>query len=159
MRAKTRTLHAAAATFLAWLERFEGPQMWAELNEPGACPSLAALQSAIAATAPLPPRPPRVHVDIDQLLRARPRDSRYGAPMGAANRYDGAPGARLYCQKIRFVDGDYAPDGTYWGSGGGPLYAVFTADLATLAYYRARSRIDAIEHHRRHAPNQENPKC
>jgi hypothetical protein len=149
VKAKTRTLHAAAVAFLAWFEKFEGPQLWAEVNEPGACPTLAALQAAIAATAPLPPKPPRVRVSIDALLRAHPRPAKYGAPMGASNRYDAAPGARLYCQRVRFVDGDYGPDGTYWGSGGAPLYAVFSADLETLAYYRATSRSDAAAQHER----------
>lgn len=77
--------------------------------------------------------------DINRLLRARPVPARYGAPMGATNRRDALPGARLYSQRVRFVDGDYAPDGTYWGGGPGtvPLYAVFSADLETLCYYRA----------------------
>ena len=82
--------------------------------------------------------------DINKLLRARPRPGRYGAPLGARNVYTAAPGAKLYSQRVRFVDGDYASDGTYWGSGGGPLYAVFSADLETLAYFRARNSRDAL---------------
>lgn len=87
--------------------------------------------------------------NINALLRARMRPCQYGAPMGARN-YDDAPeGSKKYCQRVRFVDGDYGPDGTYWGGGRGgrdvlPLYAVFTADLETLCYYRAATRRDAI---------------
>ena len=86
--------------------------------------------------------------DINRLLRARPRPCRYGAPLGASNYDDAPPDARRYCQRVRFVDGDYGPDSTYWGSGGGPLYAVFTADLETLCYYRAPTRAAALEAHR-----------
>lgn len=81
--------------------------------------------------------------DINRLLRARPRPCRYGAPLGDRNRRADVPG-KLYCQRVRFVDGDYGPDGTYWGSGGGPLYAIFSADLETLCYYRAVTRMDAV---------------
>lgn len=84
--------------------------------------------------------------DINKLLRARPRASRYGAPLGYSNHDDAPEGARRYCQRVRFVDGDYGPDGTYWGSGE-PLYAVFTADRETLCYYRARDRADALRQH------------
>ncbi len=59
--------------------------------------------------------------NINALLRARMRPCQYGAPMGARN-YDDAPeGSKKYCQRVRFVDGDYAPDGTYWGGGRGVL--------------------------------------
>lgn len=88
-------------------------------------------------------------LDINKLLRARPVPCRYGAPMGARNRRDAPPGARLYAQRVRFVDGDYAPDGTYWGGGPGtvPLYAVFSADLETLCYYRAQTAAGARAAH------------
>ena len=83
---------------------------------------------------------------INALLRARPRPGRYGAPLGDSNRDDAPAGSKKYCQRVQFVDGDYAPDGTYWGGGRDvlPLYAVFTADLETLCYYRAASRRDAV---------------
>lgn len=92
----------------------------------------------------------RKRVDINKLLRARPRPCTYGAPMGARNRYDAHPRAKLYCQRVRFIDGDYGPDGTYWGGGRGmdPLYAVFSADLETLAYYRAFDRENALARHK-----------
>ena len=51
----------------------------------------------------------------------------------------------LYLQRVRFVDGDYAPDGTYWGGGGAPLWCAFTPDLSTEVYVRARSRAEAFE--------------
>ena len=84
--------------------------------------------------------------DINKLLKERPRPCRYGAPMGARS-YDEAPkGVLRYCQRVRFVDGDYGPDGTYWGGGREnlSLYAVFTQDLETLCYYRAKNRADAM---------------
>jgi hypothetical protein len=95
--------------------------------------------------------------DINKLLRARPRDVRYGAPLGARNRRDAAPGTRLYCQRVRFVDGDYGADGTYWGGGreAGPLYAVFSGDLETLCYYRARTFMDARHTHWRESNERE----
>lgn len=87
--------------------------------------------------------------DINKLLRARPRPGRYGAPMGAHNRRDAAPGTKLYCQRVRPVDGDYGADGTYWGFGreSAPLYAVFSDDLETLCYYRAWNFMDARKLH------------
>lgn len=88
-------------------------------------------------------------ININALLKARPRSCTYGAPLGARNRRDAAPGTRLYCQRVRFVDGDYAPDGTYWGGGAGtlPLFAVFSADLETLCFYRARDFMAARHEH------------
>lgn len=88
--------------------------------------------------------------NINRLLRDRPRPCHYGAPMGAVNHHGAPPDARLYCQRVRFVDGDYGPDGTYWGGGRGtlPLYAVFSADLETLCYYRAPNSLAAKAAHR-----------
>lgn len=97
-----------------------------------------------------PGAPPTRAPDINRLLRARPRSCTYGAPMGARDRDDAPEGARRYCQRVQFTDGDYGPDGTYWGGGRGvlPLYAVFTADLETLCYYRARDHRHALTQHR-----------
>lgn len=81
--------------------------------------------------------------DINRLLRARPRYSSYGAPMGARNIFDSDDASKLYCQRVRFVDGDYGADGTYWG-GGSPLYCVFNAELTTRCYYRAPSHMAAL---------------
>ena len=85
--------------------------------------------------------------DINLYLRQNPRDGKHGAPMGHSNRDEGSPGLRRYCQRVRFVDGDYSADGTYWGSGGGRLYAVFTFDMLTLCFYRAATRNDALRAH------------
>jgi hypothetical protein len=62
--------------------------------------------------------------------------------MGARN-VDNEPGpVRLYLQRVPFVDGDYAPDGTYWGGGRGtePLWAAFTPSLSVCIYVRACTR-------------------
>ena len=94
-----------------------------------------------------------MRLDINRILRADPRPCRYGAPMGDSgwinkNR-DGdevESESRLYCQRVRFVDGDYGPDGTYWGGGRDvlPLYCVFDREDTTRRYYRAKSRADAV---------------
>lgn len=81
---------------------------------------------------------------VNLYLKQNPRSCRYGAPMGRTNHDSASPGLRRYCQRIRFVDGDYSADGTYWGAAGGPLYAVFSIDMATLCFYRATSRADAL---------------
>lgn len=84
--------------------------------------------------------------DINRYLRENPRDGKYGAPLGRTNRDDSPRDPRRYCQRVRFTDGDYSADGTYWGGGRGtlPLWAVFTADFATLCFYRAATRADAM---------------
>lgn len=87
-----------------------------------------------------------MRVDINALLRARPVPARYGAPLGAYDRLVPEHPPK-HCQRVRFVDGDYGPDGVYWGSGGLPLYAVFSANLETLCHYRAASRDAAIAAH------------
>lgn len=80
--------------------------------------------------------------DINKLLRVSPVNSRYGAPMGRYDRI--GPESGLYCQRVYFQDGDYPADGTYWDSGGGPLYAAFSPDLETLCFVRAGSRATAV---------------
>jgi hypothetical protein len=62
--------------------------------------------------------------------------------------------SRLYCQRVRFVDYDYAPDGTYWGGGIGtdPLYCVFDREDTTRRYYRAKCRADALAQFREEWP-------
>lgn len=63
-------------------------------------------------------------VNINAILAApeHSRSSPRGAPMGASDYMD-APESKLHLQRIRFVDGDYGPDGTYWGGGGHPCGA------------------------------------
>ncbi len=107
----------------------------------------------------------RTTPNINRILRAHPRDGKYGAPMGAHNYDDRLSGstARVYCQRVRFIDGDYGPDGTYWGGGMGtlPLYCVFSlaphwdgpyvgqrtqGDVFTLRHYvRAATRAEALK--------------
>ena len=89
---------------------------------------------------------------INTLLRQNPRNCAYGAPMGDhgyAHSYD-----RMRCERLRMVDGDYGPDGTYWGSGSqqhGYMFVCFNGAneeykmaCGFLKYYRARSRSDAV---------------
>jgi hypothetical protein len=86
-----------------------------------------------------------MRVDINKLLRDNPVSCKYGAPMGRQNR-TGECTLGLYCQRVRFVDGDYSADGTYWGGGyGSPLWAIFSPDLETLIFVRAPTRAHAIE--------------
>lgn len=89
-------------------------------------------------------------LDINALLRKNPRVSRRGAPMGDPGFYDGS--IYLHLQRVVLVDGDYGPDGTYWGGGRGtlPLWCAFNAANAehtpahgTRLYARARSRDEA----------------
>lgn len=86
-------------------------------------------------------------MNINQLLRATPRKCTYGAPMGHAGYINpDQPLTGLRCQRITLVDGDYGPDGTYWGyMPRDHMYAVFDGPaLTTLKFYRATSRNDAI---------------
>ena len=53
--------------------------------------------------------------NINKILKENPRSCKYGAPLGDCDvvKLDGRP---LYVQRVNFVDGDYGPDGTYWGN-------------------------------------------
>lgn len=84
--------------------------------------------------------------DINKILRATLRPCRYGAPMGARDAEDGGLQG-LYLQRVRFVDGDYAPDGTYWGGGRGakPLWCAFSACGKTRLYGRGNTRSEALD--------------
>lgn len=91
--------------------------------------------------------------NINQLLRAIPRNCKYGAPMGHSGIVRDAQSLTgLRCQRITLVDGDYGPDGTYWGyMPREHMYAVFNganvefdAAWGLLKFYRASSRDDAI---------------
>ena len=82
--------------------------------------------------------------NINQILRKDMRHSTRGAPLGDGNRYDGS--IRLHLQRVRLVDGDYGPDGTYWGASS-PLWCAFNGDNAmhaaghgTRIYVRALTR-------------------
>lgn len=97
--------------------------------------------------------------DINAILRSKPVSCTYGAPMGKPNRFNGKicrnglsseSHEPLYVQRIRFVDGDYAPDGTYWG-GGSRLYCAFNSD--SEIYIRADNRSEAIQLLKEDYPN------
>jgi hypothetical protein len=47
LAAAAPALRDAAQAFLAWFKEFDGHDVWREVNEPGACPSLAALRAAL----------------------------------------------------------------------------------------------------------------
>lgn len=82
---------------------------------------------------------------LNTLLRAARRDCSRGAPMGKSNFFI-HPDRACYLQRVRFVDGGYAPDGTYWGySRGENLYCAFTPDLANEVYVRAKNRREAVK--------------
>lgn len=79
-------------------------------------------------------------MNINSILRANPVPARHGAPMGAQNYFDpDYPVLKL--QRVQMVDGDYSPDGTYWGGGGLPLWCAFN-DTARV-YVRASDRTSA----------------
>ena len=81
--------------------------------------------------------------NINTLLRAESVNSSRGAPMGASSRLED-PAQPLYVQRIKFVDGDYSADGTYWGGPPSiPLWCGF-AGTDNRIYVRALSRAEAI---------------
>jgi hypothetical protein len=86
-------------------------------------------------------------LDINKILRATPRNSSRGAPMGDTD-HIAYPACvpPLRCQRIQLVDGDYGPDGTYWGASS-PLWCAFNGDndeyaagQGTRIYVRALTR-------------------
>lgn len=88
--------------------------------------------------------------NINRILRRTPVGCARGAPLGARSfNYADSP---LYLQRVNFVDGDYAPDGTYWGgnSKSGDLWCAFNGEdedfaaaSGTRIYVRAHSRAGA----------------
>ena len=81
--------------------------------------------------------------NINTLLRAESVNSSRGAPVGASSHLDD-PELPLYVQRIKFVDGDYAADGTYWGGlPSSPLWCGFAGSVNRV-YVRAPSRSEAI---------------
>lgn len=87
--------------------------------------------------------------NINQILRKDPRHTSRGAPLGDTNFHQAT--SPLYLQRVHFVDGDYAPDGTYWGNNGTPLWCAFNGDddeeyaaaQGTRIYVRAKTRSEA----------------
>lgn len=55
-------------------------------------------------------------MNINRFLRQYPRNCSRGAPMGDSGYVNpDQPHNGLLCQRITLVNGDYGPDGTYWG--------------------------------------------
>lgn len=77
--------------------------------------------------------------NINTFLRAYPRSCKYGAPMGDGNIVDG-PLKNLRCQRVYLSDGDYGPDGTYWGASArdGHIYCAFNDGRDGDAFAPAR---------------------
>lgn len=95
--------------------------------------------------------------DINQILRNDPRHVKYGAPMGARDRLDEDwdHSEPLHVQRVRLVDGDYGPDGTYWGASevAGGIYCAFdpTAEQVRV-YVRGHTRGCALRALQREYP-------
>ncbi len=64
--------------------------------------------------------------NINTILRTESVSSARGAPMGATNYFDPEHPV-LKLQRVQMVDGDYSPDGTYWGAGYSVVYRVQVA--------------------------------
>ena len=59
-------------------------------------------------------------MNINEWLKNHPVSCKYGAPLGDMGvRGDPDSPYKFYLQRIRMVDGDYDPAGTYWGGGRG----------------------------------------
>lgn len=65
-------------------------------------------------------------VNINKILRTKERSCARGAPLGDRDNVEG-PLTNLRCQRVSLVDGDYGPDGTYWGASAkaGDVYCAF----------------------------------
>jgi len=81
--------------------------------------------------------------NINKILAKESVSSGYGAPMGARNIVEKSS-LPLLLQRVDLVDGDYSKDGTYWGSGGEPLWCAFNQEddnhapaMGTRVYVRA----------------------
>ena len=93
--------------------------------------------------------------DINALLKADPRSCRYGAPLGCDDyiHEDWDNSVPLHVQRLRFIDGDYAADGTYWGAGSDALYCAFDPTaMQVRIYVRAHTRGGALRKLRKHYP-------
>lgn len=95
--------------------------------------------------------------DINDILRACPVKTTSGAPMGQQDLV-GEFSRPLLLQRIEWVDGDYAPDGTYWG-GGQPLWCAFNPQtdrwapgMGTRLYVRADTPEQAVDRIRQRYP-------
>lgn len=87
-------------------------------------------------------------MNINQWLKNHPVSCKYGAPLGdRGERGDPDYPYKFYLQRIRMVDGDYDPAGTYWGGGRGtaPLWGFMGEDdqLLVRGFVRATNRVSA----------------
>lgn len=93
--------------------------------------------------------------NVNYWLARNKVDTRRGAPMGRPD-YPHPEGDRfagtVSVQRCRWVDGDYTPDGTYWGQsdGMGDIWMLLIKDNSSDegAYYhfvRASSRFAAVD--------------
>ena len=87
-------------------------------------------------------------MNINKWLKNHPVSCKYGAPLGdRGERGDPDYPYKFYLQRIRMVDGDYDPAGTYWGSSRGskPLWGYMAEDDEGLVrgFVRAMSRVSA----------------
>ena len=65
---------------------------------------------------------------INTILNRQRVNCSRGAPMGDCGFiHDEQPFTRMRCERLRMVDGDYGPDGTYWGysPSHGRMYVIF----------------------------------
>lgn len=95
--------------------------------------------------------------NINQILARDPRYTNRGAPLGDSNFHLAT--SPLYLQRVRFIDHDYATDGTYWGNNGTPLWCAFNGDDEKYAaghgsriYVRAKTRDEAKDAVQREYP-------
>ena len=85
-------------------------------------------------------------MNINKWLKNNPVSCKRGAPLGdAGERGDPDYPYKFYLQRIRMVDGDYDPAGTYWGGGCEPLRGYMAEDDEGLVrgFVRAMSRVSA----------------
>lgn len=102
------------------------------------------------------------YLDINQILRKDPVPCKYGAPLGQRDTLETVDKTPLYLQRVRWVSGDYSPDGTYWGHGtesdmwvafNGPLDPEYQPGFGTRIWVRARNRKEAAEEIREDHPD------
>jgi hypothetical protein len=74
---------------------------------------------------------------IDQIITKV--STRYGAPMGRANRGERPTDKKIYDCKVPMVDGAYDKGGAYWGIGK-ELRVSYTKDLSYIRFYRKGER-------------------
>ena len=95
-------------------------------------------------------------MNINKWLKNHPVSCKYGAPLGdSGERGDPDYPYKFYLQRIRRVDGDYDPAGTYWGGSGEPLWGFMGEDdqLLVRGFVRAYTRSAAKIYVSKQYPN------